>query len=360
MRGKEVTVVSGGMPLAGMESGKTSWVQLEPLRSDGLDFGRLVGAHGEVADTAVFARRSQQLLDTFRRCRPRVVVIETFPFGRRQFRSELGALLEAAHAAGERPVVVSSVRDILQRRDARREAETVRMIEQAFDVVLVHGDPALIPLDASFDAAHHIREKTVYTGYIAPAPVPRAPPDGLAGGEIVVSAGGGAAGLRLYESALEAARGDSSGRRWRLLVGGALTDEQFERLRRLAPPSVEMERNRVDFRELIAACGLLVSQAGYNTVADILVTGVPSLLVPFEGVGETEQLERARCFGKLGRCGVLRERDLSARALLDRVSGLLAAPEPIVPAMNLDGIAVAADRLCEYACAKSSRGQAVR
>jgi predicted glycosyltransferase len=101
------------------------------------------------------------LLKAWRAARADVLVVELFPFGRRQLRFELLPLLEAAGEA----LVVCSVRDLLQRRP-EREAEAVALVEQHFDRVLVHGDPRVAPLGATFGAAERIAAKLAYTGYV--------------------------------------------------------------------------------------------------------------------------------------------------------------------------------------------------
>ena len=79
-----------------------------------------------------------------------------------------------------------------------------RVIE-CCNVVLVHGDPGFIKLDASFPEAERIRERIRYTGYVATGQGPAASP-GVGDGEIVVSAGGGVVAHRLVGTALESAR----------------------------------------------------------------------------------------------------------------------------------------------------------
>ncbi|KAA3622456.1 MAG: hypothetical protein DWQ08_12810 [Proteobacteria bacterium] len=248
-----------------------------------------------------------------------------------------------------RAVIACSIRDILQRRRDDREMETVRRVRESFDAVLVHGDPGIIALDESFGRAAKIRDKLVYTGYVASAPVPRTLFTDEIAGDIVVAAGGGAAGAQLYQVALDAANRDDLGRRWRLLVGAAVDEGAFRRMQREAGPATRVERNRADFRELLARSRILVSQAGYNTLTDILVTGVPALLVPFESVGETEQLARARRFERLGRVDVLRECDLDPEALLERLSEAMTKPEPGLPEIDLGGIGYTADWIIDHA-----------
>lgn len=346
-RGAGVVVVSGGMPVAGLSIRGVEHVQLPPVRSRGTDFSELLDADGRPATPELFRRRRRMLEDTWHRRRPRVLVFESYPFGRRQFRDEIGALIDLARGAPRPSVIACSVRDIVQRRSLERDRESAALVERWFDRVLVHGDPSVVPFEASFQCAGEIAASTLYTGYVAPAPVARS----RAGADapVVVAAGGGAAGEFLYRTAIEAARRDDSGRPWRVLVGGAVDEDEFQRLVKAAARRVTVERNRADFRALIARAAALVSQAGYNTVADVMVTGVPSLLVPFEGDGETEQLQRARAFESLGRCRVLREGDLSPDSLLDEVHHLLASPDPTPPIVDLGGVARSAEFLARTA-----------
>ena len=62
------------------------------------------------------ALRRDRLLALFQELRPRVIITEMFPFGRRAFRFELVPLLEAAARARPRPWRLCSVRDVLVRK----------------------------------------------------------------------------------------------------------------------------------------------------------------------------------------------------------------------------------------------------
>jgi Predicted glycosyl transferase len=58
---------------------------------------------------------------------PQVLITEQFPFGRTQLRFELVPLIEAARAMRPRPLIVSSVRDVVRRSASpQRIAETHR------------------------------------------------------------------------------------------------------------------------------------------------------------------------------------------------------------------------------------------
>ena len=62
-----------------------------------------------------------------------------------------------------------------------------------------------------------------------------------------------------------------------------------------------------------------VSQAGYNTAVEILVAGVPAVLVPFGEANETEQRVRASLLNSKGLAKLLFPHDLTPRSLLTSI-----------------------------------------
>ena len=167
----------------------------------------------------------------------------------------------------------------------------------------MHGDPSLIALEASFARASEIADRLIYTGYVT---APQAPIDAeeTAGvGEVLVSAGGGAVGGALLRAALGARRlGCLADARWRLLAGPNLPAKEFAALHAICRTAYIVERYRSDFSQMLRRCRVSVSQAGYNTVLEVIAAGVPSVLVPFAEMQETEQTLRAE---RLAACGVV-------------------------------------------------------
>ncbi len=336
--GIAVTLVCGGAPVALPMHKSVRFVQLTPVRSRDAGFA-LVDSAGTPIDDGVRDERRAALLAAFAEARPDAVVIEGFPFARRAFRFELDPLIAATHAAPKRPRLICSVRDIVAMRDdPQRHRETVERVRRDFDAVLVHGDAAFLALDASFPAAPAIADRLIYTGYIAPP----AEPGGARGSdadEVVVSVGGGAAGHALLRTALAARRsGCLAERPWRLLAGANLPEADFAALRADAPEGVVIERFRHDFGALLRGCRVSVSQAGYNTVLDILAARARAVLVPFAAQRETEQLVRAERLAALGAVELVRESELSAETLAAAILRA-ARREPSPLAIDTDGAA---------------------
>lgn len=336
--GLEVTLASGGLPVRDIGTGGARLFQLPPLAALDERFSGLADAEGRPIGERERVARRDRLLALYREVRPHALIIEAYPFARRQLEFELLPLLDAARRAEPRPLVVSSVRDIVQRKSARRVAAMAERAERDFDLVLVHGDPAIVPLEASFPAAARFADRLHYTGYVASPAAARGGPGDPGWGEVVVSAGGGAVGAALLDAAL-AARPLTrlAATTWRLLAGPNLGAADFARLAGRAPGGVVVERARADFGQLLANCAVSVSQAGYNTATDILAAGARSVLVPFAGHGETEQGQRAERLARLGYARVVAEDDLGPETLAAAVEAALDGPAPTAARPRMDG-----------------------
>lgn len=342
--GHRATLVSGGVAAPLVSTAGVSLVQLPPVRIAGTAFTTLLDHKGRPAREDHLQARADMLVATVRAVRPHVVITELFPFGRRVLATEFLTLIEAARSKILRPLVLSSVRDILAAPKASRIEETHRRLGALYDGVLVHGDPELITLDRSWPEAEAVGDLLRYTGYVddggdgadGGAAEGRGGGGGGGGSGILVSGGGSAAGMPLFHAALgAAAMAPSPG--WRILVGPGVEDAAFVALQGRAPKNVVVERARADFRALLRGSALSISQAGYNTAVDLLQTGTPSILVPFEDGGETEQRLRADHFSTRGIARVLPENELAAETLAACVEDVLAAPRAAAPAIDLDG-----------------------
>ncbi|NIX76838.1 glycosyltransferase [Microvirga terricola] len=332
--GHEVTLISGGSAIPLSATDGISLVQLPPVKTRDTDFRTLLDEEGQPINKRGLADRRDLLLKTLHAARPDVVITELFPFGRRVLASEFDALIEEARQQSPRPLIVCSIRDILvapTKPDRIAEAHT-RLVRD-YDAVLVHGDPALVPLEASWPVDDRTRPLLHYTGYVDEngTTLPEAERDG-----IIVSGGSSAASLPLYRTSIEAAWLVAD-RAWRILIGPGVEDADFLSLRALAPSHVSVERARSDFRALLSRAALSVSQAGYNTVVDILRAGVRPVFVPFEAGHETEQRLRAERLKEIGLAEIVPEDALSPEHLANAIRSSLARPAPDAPAVSLDG-----------------------
>lgn len=324
--GLKVVFVSGGMPVPGTDVGGCEFVQLPPLRTLDESFSALVDAEGRELDDEGKATRRDQLLSLLETQKPRVLLFEMFPFGRRQMRFELMPLLDAAKTSDQPPQILCSLREILTTHKKPGKTEWIlETVAQYFDQVLVHGDPAFVTLEQSFPATESFRDKIRYTGYVVESAHAPAATGQKHDGEVLVSAGGGAVAAPLIQAAIAARpRSSLSDVPWRLLAGMNLPEESFLRLQKLCGDGITLERARPDFTELLSRARLSISQAGYNTIMDILAAEVPAVLVPFAATSQTEQALRAQLLADRGAAVVLPEDRLDADTLAAAVEQALA------------------------------------
>ncbi len=352
--GEEVLFVSGGLPVPGLELGGAEDVPLPPLTAGDEAASTLVRPDGRPPDAAYLDARRAQLLALLATRDPAVVLLELFPFGRHTLAFELGPLLLARADDRRRrglraPRVAVSLRDILvsKKNQPWYELAVLAVVRQCIDRVLVHGSPDVIPLSRTFGLADGLGETVVYTGYLTAPPTqsPATPPQG----EVVVSGGGGRVAGPFFRMVL-AARSLSdvaAAHPWRLLTGPYLPDEVRDELIALTRdlpsvagrPAVVVESFRSDFAALLRGAALSVSQAGYNTVLDLVSTGVRAVVVPFDGSGDEQPL-RARLLAERGLLSVVHGDELTPARLAAAMDSALKTPrEAAERRIDLDGAA---------------------
>ncbi|NKK62336.1 glycosyltransferase family protein [Rhizobium leguminosarum] len=332
--GFDVTVVTGGLPVPGFPGEGVKTVALPAVVASNAGFSGLADAEGRPAGEDFLHARRLLLLDAFHAVRPDVVIIEAFPFGRRQMRFELLPLLEAIEKAEPRPKLLSSVRDILQEnRKAGRDAETVTLVKDHFDAVLVHGDPGFVRLEDTFPLTPEIADRLRYTGLVTAPPAPE-PAETF---DIIASAGGGAVGAALIGAAKEAAALLPADLRWLLVAGPNLPEADFAALAEDAAANVTLVRFRKDFPSLLRGAKVSISQAGYNTVGDLLRTECRAILIPFVAGGETEQTVRAERLQALGLADILPENGLTSGHVKEAVEKALATQPRGRVLLDLEG-----------------------
>ena len=333
--GLDTTVATGGPPMPWRPPPGVGIVQLPAARAADSRIASLVDDSGDPTGDAFWAARSRMLDDLVERLRPAVLVTEMHPFGRRAFRHEVMALLDRA-AALSRPLVVSSVRDVLVdkvRADRWQEMRDIAI--GRYDLVLVHGDESLFPFGRTFPHAAAIADRTVHTGFVLAA-TPR--PAGEARGSVIVSAGGGAVGRGLIEAALQARPLTGLAHRpWWLIAGANIPPADWNALGAALPADVRLVRHRDDLPDLIAAAEVSVSQAGYNTVAEGLAGGARMVLVPFDAEGQDEQRLRAGRLAELGLAEMVTADRLAPASLAAAIDRAAARRRPDASSFRFDG-----------------------
>jgi predicted glycosyltransferase len=339
LRDFEVCFLYGGEVVPGFElPAGVEIVYLPALRSD-TAFEHLYVIDSQESLAEVKARRQELVRATFDRFAPDILLIELFPFGRKKFNFELLPLL--AHARATRPDIriVCSLRDILVHRadQPRYERDVCAVMNEYFDLLLVHADPRLQRLEETFGRVADLQCALRYTGYVAQPP--RGDVPALAGAEplILVSIGGGRVGHELITAVLAAQPHLPMPHRLHILTGPHVPAEQFERLQQLAAgrPQVTLEHHTTQFMSWLRQAALSLSMAGYNTCMDILSAGARALVYPFAEHDNDEQTRRARKLEQFGYVRMLEPAQLTPESLSAEIVNALNAP-PAAPTVTLD------------------------
>ena len=343
--GFAVDVIYGGARLMDISFAAESVHFLSPIRAADNSYSSYLDAHDQPLERPFQEQRAREILAIFNQLKPDIVLTEAFPFGRRMVRHEMAALLEAVEKRQPKPLVVSSVRDILQeRKKPGRVKETCDWIGRHFDHVLVHSDPQVIRLDSTFPLTGRIADKLSYTGFVIP---PAEWVEAAGTFDVLVSAGGGAFGGDLMATTLLAARQDA-GHSWCLSTGTNLTDDQFEKLASHLPSHVAVTRYLPNLAEQMKQARVSVSQCGYNTAMDALAahrdSACRAVFVPYDTEGQSEQLRRAQLLEAAGYAVCLPQSKLIPGGLLQACEKARSI-ERVDHKVNFDGVKASAQLL---------------
>ncbi len=336
LRDFDVCFVNGGATIAGLEMPPEVEVfNLPALKSDA-EFQQLHADDNSFSLDEIKEIRKQQLLAIYQRLQPEIIIIELFPFGRRKFDFELIPLLEKAKSNHTK--VVCSLRDILvsKRQQSQFDDKACALMNQYFDLLLIHSDPQFQRLEETFPRVNEIKCEVRYTGFVVQKSAPifeKREADSLV--NILVSIGGGRVGHELIHVAIAASTLLKIPHQMHIVTGPHCPEENFLRIQQniTEMTAITMERFTPDFPVLLQKADLSISMAGYNTCMDIISAGIRAIVYPFVGNNNQEQTIRAMKLEKLGRVMVIQSDLLEPQHLAKTINQCLQMP---VPAISLD------------------------
>jgi predicted glycosyltransferase len=280
------------------------------------------------------ALRAEQISAAVISFRPDVMLVDEHPTGAC---GELLVPLRTLNQVGG--LAVLGLPDVLddpaEVRRRWRRAGTLKLIKASYDDVLVYGMPGLLDLEGSYGLCSGRKCEVRHTGYVvhmAPSPdtaVDGMPPLLLAPRRspvVLAMVGGGEHGDRMLQAFIEAARGSI----WRGLVvaGPDVPRDQRHSLRRGAVSAgVAFRGFAQDLASWLREVDAVVCTGGYNTLAEALFRGTPTVCVPRVSP-RTAQLVRARAFESLGLLRLLEPSALDAASLRIAVATALDSSRP--------------------------------
>ncbi|MEL6459324.1 MAG: glycosyltransferase [Cyanobacteria bacterium J06621_15] len=324
-------------------------VNLPAIKTDA-EFKQLMPVDSNLSLAEIQEIRKNKLLQVADEFKPDVLMVELFPFGRGKFSFELIPLLEKLQAS-EKPVkIVSSLRDIVvtKTNQEKYENKVCRLMNQYFDMLLIHGDKNFVPLDESFSRVKDIQSQTKYTGYVVQKP--KLNPElteedkNVIDSEkplILVSVGGGRFGHELIDCVIASAEilEQKIPHQIQIFTGPFAPEEKVQAWQKLAENKSNLRVNRYT-RNLLSymqKADLSISMSGYNTTLNVMTTGVRAMILPFKGNNDQEQRIRAGKLDSLGVVKMLDESDLQSEIFAQKVIDYLAT-EPNKVSFDANGV----------------------
>ena len=273
----------------------------------------------QIPGSEIRTLRSALLHAAIKAYRPAVVLVDKHPFGAK---GELRAGLAELRSAGG--CCVLGLRDILDEpANVLKESAADQIWErvaEAYELVLIYGDRAIFDPVTEYQFPGNLARRTRFCGYVVD-------PDGSnpatetrwteaawprsSRPRVMATTGGGEDGFFLLETFMRAAEVAN----WEgIAVAGPMSPE-LETLQRLAArTNVTMHTFVPDLSQLFGSVDALVCMGGYNTLAEAVSKGVPTICVP-RTVPRREQLIRARAFERLGLLSVIEPEKLTPSTL---------------------------------------------
>jgi predicted glycosyltransferase len=304
-------------------------INLPAIKTDS-EFQQLQPVDSNLSLEEVKEIRCQKLLDTVESFCPDLLLIELFPFGRGKFKFELLPLLKKLRQINPQAKVVSSLRDIVETKKKepdKYEEKVCQLLNQYFDLLLIHGDPQFQTLSETFSRVKDIQCPTYYTGYVVQPEPERELEINDDRPAILVSVGGGRFGHELLDAILGTVPflQDKIPHYFQIFTGPFMPEDKFLELERKANycDRVCLERFTTNLLGYMKRAELSISMSGYNTTMNVLTTGVRSMLMAFTGNDDREQTIRSQKLANLGIVELIEPEDLEATRLADKIINCL-------------------------------------
>ncbi len=347
----EVCFINGGEVIKGFNiPAEVKVINLPGIKTDA-EFQELQVVDNNYTLPEVQSIRKNKLLEIYNYLQPDILVIELFPFGRRRFSFELIPLLEEIKQNGKKTKVVSSLRDIVvtKQDQARHEAKVCKLINQYFDLLLIHGDPNFQRLEETFFRVKDLNCEVHYTGYVVqPQPQDNEILIDIKPPMILVSIGGGRFGHELIDCVIETAPllENKIPHKFQIFTGPFMPEEKLIELQTQAAKSknVKCDRYTPNLLNYMKQADLSISMAGYNTTMNILTTGVRAMIMAFTGNDDQEQRIRSQKLANLRILEIINPQELQPEIFAQKIiSSLEKQPEKIT--FDFEGVAKTATLL---------------
>ena len=222
-------------------------------------------------------------------------------------------LISKAKSVNPSVKIVSSVRDIIEtEKGSESDNKTIKVLNQYYDLLLVHGDENVIPLETSFPLSDQVKIRQLRTGYIIDSAIKKQQNKKQT---IVVSVAGGRIGKELKDAVVNAFISIKNDINHELLVfDGAFNSgyDQSSSDNRIT----YFKFDRSLFLQELSQSDISISLGGYNTIVESLYAANKVLIYNREFLGDNfEQDIRISSLAKLGLITTLDSAQLELKRL---------------------------------------------
>ena len=279
---------------------------------------------------------------------PDVVVVDKTPLG---LRDELVPMLELLRERGRARIVLGlrNVEDDPERvRAAWRESDLLSAVERYYDCAVVYG-----PDNTTGDALScldgvKMPVPVTHVGFVGNSPATIAPDD-LPSGYLLVTVGGGSDGHEMIDAVLDAEQHAPLDFPIVVITGPLMSATEVTRLsNRCDGDHIRLFDFRHDMANVVAGARGVVTMGGYNTISEVLQTGVPALVIPRVRPSE-EQLIRANDFVSLGLADMLHPDMITPDRMWHAVHQMMQRPRRPIDRTDYRGAERTAELLVELA-----------
>jgi predicted glycosyltransferase len=286
-----VTMFSGGKPIEGYSAPSgVDFVQLPAIHFGTPAYAFPVPVDPGYTMAEIEHMTSELVVDSYLRIKPRIVIVEYFPFSARRFGKTLNELFEAINKEQQRPIVICSIRTY-PRPPWDTDIDPAWIIEQLrenFSCVLHHTDPKLFPLTS---LGSYIQTAlsgiTVWqTGFVR-RPLTQMDHDRPSKGLLLTVGGGGTLGASLLKRWIDAARAGSPDLfPINAVCGPMMNANDRKSLRAEQDANIAVHDWVANLDELISSSRAVVCLGGYNTLVEALSLKKPVLAFPNSELGD--------------------------------------------------------------------------
>jgi predicted glycosyltransferase len=281
---------------------------------------------------ALVRLRQNLLLEVQQSFRPNILIVDHQILG---LADELLPVLQSARNFGTRTIL--GVRDIIDAPEvvAREWGRPVvrEALRGMYERVCVYGDPQVFDPREHYPIPRELRERLEFVGYVARDTM--STPSARETRErphVLVMVGGGEDGGERIDTVLDALALEPCAFDTTIVLGPLSSPERAREFKRRARAleHVTIQTFHADIPHLLSRSDAAISMAGYNSVVEILSSGVPALLCP-RSFPRREQRIRAERLEALGLASCLASpsaEELRAALLRELTRGPRRAPLP--------------------------------